>query len=430
MKKIKKSLFIILKLLSKLVLWRYQPEVIAITGSVGKTSAKEAVFKILDNKFRVRKTYSNFNNEIGVPLTIFGINKTPGKSLGKWFLLFCKVIDLIIFKDKTYPEKLILELGVDHPGDIKYLTSFIPVNIGILTKVSKVHIEFFKSTNEILKEKKMIFSNMPSGSWAILNNDDEKVNSLKKELKFKTLSYGIESGADVQATDLQILKRDDLIGTNFKIKYNGNVVPVFLPDSIGLAQVYAFLSGVCVGIIEGLNLVEISIVAKSYVPPKGRTHLLDGLNHSYIIDDTYNSSPDAVKLSLDLLSSMTELISGKKIVVLGDMLELGEDCQACHYEIGKYIFNKKIDILLTIGERSKNTYLKAIELGFNKDRAQHFEDQKELIKYLKSFINRDDLILIKGSQGSRMEKVVKGIMENPAYAKNLLVRQSEDWLNN
>ena len=425
----KKILFKILKIFSSLVLKKYKPEIIAITGSIGKTSSKEAIFSVLKNKFKVRTSFSNFNNELGVPLTILGIKNAPGKFIFNWFYIFIKFLFLITFKIKKYPQKLILEMGADHPGDIEYFTKFIPVNIGVLTKVSKVHIEFFNSLDEIFKEKRKIFSNMPKGSWAILNNDDEMIAKLKDELKYNVLTYGIKNESDIWATDLQMLRKGDVIGMNFKIRHNGNVVPVFLPDSLGMAQVYAFLSAVAVGIVEGLNLVEISILAKNYTSPKGRTHLLKAINDAYIIDDTYNSSPDATKLAIDLLSDVKTLVNGNEIVVLGDMLELGKDTKDCHEDVGKYIAEKNIDFLFTIGKFAEDIYLGAIKNGFNPKNAKHFKDHVSLIKHLETIIEKDSIILVKGSQGARMEKVVKEIMKNPGYAKNVLVRQSDNWLD-
>jgi UDP-N-acetylmuramoyl-tripeptide--D-alanyl-D-alanine ligase len=420
----KEKLIKILRVLSKLVLGKYKPEVIAITGSVGKTSSKEAIAQILATKFRIRKTAHNYNNEIGVPLTILGIQKSPGKNILGWFLIFLKALILIILPSR-YPKKLILEFGADHKGDIEYLVDFIPVHIGILTKVSRVHIQYFKTLGSIFNEKKKIFKNINTKGFAILNNDDDLVKTLDNKLNCRTITYGIENDSDVQASDLQIIDKDDVIGMNFKLKYQGNVIPVFLPNALGSAQVYAFLCGVSVALQYGFNLVEISAFAGQYQAPKGRTNLIEGMNDSYLIDDTYNSSPEAVKMSLDLLSDMRYLIVGKRIVVLGDMLELGRESVPAHKEIGEYVFKKGVDILLTSGEISRNTHLAAQKLGL--ENSIYFKDQKDLIEHLKSIIKKDDLVLIKGSQGSRMEKVVKAVMQNPKQAKELLVRQASNW---
>jgi UDP-N-acetylmuramoyl-tripeptide--D-alanyl-D-alanine ligase len=224
------------------------------------------------------------------------------------------------------------------------------------------------------------------------------------------------------------MSRDGIIGMNFKLKYQGNVVPAFLPNTLGFAQAYAFLSGVSVALQYGFNLVEVSTFAGEYVSPKGRTNLIKAIKNSYIIDDSYNSSPEAAKMSLDLLSSMRSLILGKRIAVLSDMLELGRESVPAHKEIGEYVVSKGIDVLLTTGDISRNTYLAAQKLGMGDNDNRYFKDKKDLISYLKSIIKKDDLILVKGSQGSRMEELVKSIMKEPGQAKDLLVRQSSAWI--
>lgn len=418
----------ILRILSKLILRKYKPEIIAITGSVGKTSAKEAIGQILSKKFRVRRTSGNLNNEIGVPLTIIGFKESPNKSFFGWLNVFRRAIYILIFRYKKYPNKLIIEMGADHPGNIEYLVNFINVSIGVLTKISKVHVEFFKSIEGVLNEKKKIFSNLSKDSYAVLNNDDERVASLRKELNSKIITFGIKNESDVWATDLQIVKKEGVLGMNFKIRYSGNVVPVFIPDSLGLAQVYAFLSAATIGLIYGMNLVEISIFAKDYISPYGRTRLIRGIKDSHIIDDTYNSNPDALKVALDLVFDMKDVIIGKKIAVLGDMLELGDESTELHKEIGKYILEKQdLDYVLTIGENSKHIFNYLKENSFNN--SYHFESREKLIEYLKSTIEKDSLILIKGSQGARMELVVKAIMKSPGLASKLLVRQGKEWNN-
>ena len=421
----KKTLIKILRVFSKLVLQKYKPEVIAITGSVGKTSSKEAIAQILSTKFRVWKTASNYNNEIGVPLTILGIKKSPGRNILGWVLVFLKALVLIIFPTK-YPQKLVLEFGADHQGDIEYLVSFIPIHIGILTKVSRVHIQYFKTLGSVFNEKKKIFNNINTKGFGILNNDDALVKTLDNKLNCRTITYGIENESDIQASDLQIIDKDGVIGMNFKLKYRGNVIPVFLPNTLGLAQVYAFLCGVSVALQYDFNLVEISTFAGEYQAPKGRTNLITAINDAYLIDDTYNSSPEAVKMSVDLLSNMRYLIVGKRIAVLGDMLELGRESVPAHKEIGEYVFKKGIDILLTTGEISRNTHLAAEKAGMTGS-TFYFKEQKDLIIYLKSIIQKNDLVLIKGSQGSRMERVTKDLMQESQQAKEKLVRQGSSW---
>ena len=178
-----------------------------------------------------------------------------------------------------------------------------------------------------------------------------------------------------------------------------------------------------------LILTEKAIFGKNYQSPYGRTRLIKGIKESYIIDDTYNSNPDALKSAVDLLSDMESVITGKKIVVLGDMLELGDESVSLHREVGKYITDKKnIDYLLTVGEKAKDIFQSAKENGL--ENAYYFNTKEDLISYLKLILEEDSLVLIKGSQGARMEFVVKAIMKSPGLASKLLVRQGKDWTDN
>ncbi len=420
----------ILKFFSKLVLKKYKPEIIAITGSLGKTSAKEAISQMLGSKYRIWQTKGNFNNQIGVPFTILGIDKSPKKSIVGWIIVFIKSFMLVIKTDKNYPKKIVVEMGADHVGDIEYLVDFIDVSIGVLTKIASVHLEFFKSIDNILKEKTKIFKNIKKDGWAVINIDDDKLRDYRPRITHcNVMTYGIDIEADVWATDLQIIRKEHFVGMNFKIRYKGNVIPIFLPRALGKTQVYAFLAGASVALIHGINLVEISILADKYFSPRGRTNLLKAINNSNVIDDTYNSSPQAVKMALNLLYEIKEkeIIKGKITVVLSDMLEIGASSEDRHREIGRYIAEKglnSINYLLTTGNMAKYIKESAISSGFDQKFAMYFESKKELTEYLKTIIENDDLILVKGSRGTKMERVVYEIMADKHLADNLLV---SDW---
>lgn len=424
----------ILRFFSKKVLQKYKPEIIAITGSLGKTSAKEAISQMMASKYKIWQTKGNFNNQIGVPFTILGIDKSPKKSILGWINVFIKSSLLILITNKNYPKKIVVEMGADHVGDIEYLVDFINVSIGVLTKIAPVHLEFFKNLDNILKEKTKIFKNIPSDGWAVLNIDDEMLKKYKLNIcNCNVMTYGIDVEADVWATDLQIIRKEHFVGTNFKIRYKGNIIPIFLPRALGKTQVYAFLAGACVALIHGMNLVEISILANKYFSPRGRTNLLKAINNANIIDDTYNSSPQAVKMAINLLFEIKEkeIIKGRSIVVLSDMLELGESSVEDHREIGKFIAENsisKIGYLFTTGDLAMHISESAILNGFDKNLLIHFEDKNKLINHLKSIIKDDDLILVKGSRGTKMELVVYEIMADRHLADNLLVSDWKDAL--
>ena len=245
----KKLIQLKLKIIAKMILTKYRPEVIGITGSVGKTSAKEAIYTVLNKKYRVRRNIKNYNNEIGVPLTIIG-QDSPGKSIYGWLRVFIIAAKLLIIKDKEYPEVLVIEMGVDRPGDMKYLQSIVRPKIGVVTMIGPVHLEFFGSIVRIQKEKGELIEKLPLSGWAILNYDNEKTRVLAKRSRAKTLTYGFDEQARIRAQEVifsfedhsasslqfggQAGKADgELRGISFKLAYNGSFVPVLLPQVIG-----------------------------------------------------------------------------------------------------------------------------------------------------------------------------------------------------
>ncbi len=430
----------LLRFFSKKILKKYKPEVIGITGSVGKTSAKEAIFAVLSFEYNVRRNIKSYNNEIGVPLTIIGV-KTGGHSIFGWFKVFYKACKLLVFKDKDYPQILVLEMGADKIGDIKYLVDFVRPKIGVLTAIAETHLQAFKDLQGVLKEKEIIVTSLPKEGFAVLNYDDDNVRSLKDKLKSRVITFGFNEEATVKAGELLFsgLEQDfcetqyqwdcKIWGTNFKVSYNGSSVPIFLPHCFGKQQAYAALAAAGVGVAYGMNLVDVSEALRQYRSPNGRMKLIAGIKYTLIIDDTYNSSPLAAKAALEVLE-MINLPEGKrKIAVLGDMLELGERSAEAHREIGFKVVESGIDYLITVGPESKLTAQAAEEAGLLKSQIESFEDNEKAGIFVQNLIQSGDLILVKGSQGMRMEKIVKEIMAEPLKAKKLLVRQTGEWEN-
>ena len=421
----------ILKTISKLILAHHKPTIIGITGSMGKTSAVQAVYQVLSSKYQVRKTIGNYNNELGVPLTIIG-EKTAGKSILGWLGIFVKGF-LLIFKSK-YPKILILEMGIDKPGDLDYLIDFVKPHISIITAIGKipVHIEFFQSLEQLAKEKAKIVKYLTSNDTAILNYDDIKVRHAKKETEAKIITFGFNKGSGVFADSLilnspQLGPVDRPQGYSFKLHYQGKEIPIRLPHIFGKHQIYAVLAAISCGLALDLNLVEISQSLTVFKPPAGRMNLIPGIKHTYLIDDTYNSSPDAAIAALNALKELQ--VPGKKIVALGDMLELGTMTQEAHQDVGN-IAAQVADVIVTVGEASEYTASEAIKLGFPQDKIFQFQESKNAGLFIQNkILSQGDLVLIKGSQGIRMEKITKELMAEPQKANKLLVRQSSKWFD-
>jgi len=420
-----------LRALSRLIIKKYHPDIVGITGSVGKTSTKESAAAILRSRFSVRASVKNYNNEIGLPLAIIGIDKTPGRSFFGWIKVFFAAGKLLLKKDKNFPEILVLEMGADKPGDISYLTKIAPCNVGVLTFISHAHTEFFKTIKKIAQEKKQIISHLNNDGLAVLNFDNEMVMQQTTATKAEVITYGLKEGADLQATDINIIYDEETgwpKGLNFKINYKGSVVPAFLPGFIAEHLISSALAGLCIGIYFGLNLVEGVEALKKQKPLPGHMCLIPGIKNTFIIDDTYNSSPAPTESAINTLKQITLKPGARRYAVLGDMLELGPETENSHRAIGFKVAEMGIDFLVTVGEASKGTAAAAIEAGMDRDHIASFANSTEAGKFIQEKIQTNDLILVKGSQGVRMEKIVKEIMAEPLDAPTLLVRQDGNWL--
>ena len=424
-----------LKILSRWILKRYQPIIVAITGSLGKSSAKEAIYLVLKNHYQVRMSPKNYNNELGVPLSIIGVSTGEG-NFYSWLKIFLKAVNLILIKEKSYPEILILEMGADHPGDINYLTKIAPPNIGIVTAVSHTHLQYFKNINNVKKEKQVMVENLKSrkkSALAILNYDDQITREMKTVSRVKVLSYGLQKGADLQAQDIifNFSHGDyELSGVHFKLNYQDSVIPVYIPQIMSESAIYAALVGAAVGIYFKLNLVDIAQTLTNFHLPPGRMNILPGLKHSFLIDDTYNSSPQAAKAALDILSRIKIDPGANKYVVLGDMLELGSYSEEDHRLLGHTFVKLGLSHLIAVGPQAMNIIKGAREAGLKDNYIWHLDKADQVAPFLIPKLKSGDIILLKASQGVRLEKAVKALMAEPELANKYLVRQSSKWLKN
>lgn len=430
-----------LKILQKILGWlgkkiikKQKPKIVGITGSVGKSSTKQVAGLLLGVDFKVRKNKGNYNNEVGVPLTIIG-KESPGKNIFKWFFIFISGFLLALFKNKKYPEVLVLEMAADRPGDIKYLLKIAPCDVGVLTAISPAHTEFFKNINGVIQEKQNIVSNLSSEKWAVLNADDNNVSALREKTRAKVITYGFSEESNLQILEWNIEQEIDngqlkIKGSSFKIKYQGKVIPIFLEKIISLAQIYSILAGIAISITFEINLLEAIQALKKYQPLPGRMILLKGINKSVILDDTYNSSPKALESALKTCQEINVPINANKWAILGDMLELGDLSKKSHFKAGKMVFKTGFDYLVTVGKEAREIAQGAREEGVSSENIFVFDNCLGIVDFLKPKIGKGDLILIKGSQATRMEKIVKGLMSQPDLAKKYLVRQSHSWLKN
>lgn len=418
----------VLRFLARGMLQRHKPLVIGVTGSVGKSSTKEAVALALSQSYSVRKTEGNLNNEFGIPLTIFGL-KAGGSSVLAWLGILIGAF-WRRYTTFRYPEALVLEMGVDRPGDMEYLLSFVTLDIGIVTHVSGSHLEYFKTLAGIAKEKGKIVEHFTEGKGiAILNADNQYTAKMVEKTNAESVyTYGLQEGAMVRGTNLLLLQDDGAEGNipfySLKIEHAGKTFPIRLPNIVAEHHLSAVLAAVAVAIALKLNLVEVAIALETFAPLSGRLRILPGIKNTLLLDDTYNASPVSTKEAIKVIG---RLRAPRKIVVLGDMLELGAKSDELHASLLPEIQSANISVAVLVGQHMKALYQelqqKAPEI------TSYWEESPVTVaSNIKSILMPQDTVLIKGSQGMRMELIVKSLLVDEALAPKYLCRQSASWL--
>jgi len=359
---------------------RFYPKIIiiGITGSVGKTTTKEAIAQVLSEKFRVVKTQANIDPVFNIPRTILKLR--PGD------------------------EKLVLEMGVEYPGEMDSYLSLVRPHIGVVTKIAWTHTEFFGDIKGVAEEKGKLLEALPASGWQVLNWDDEEVRKLTKKSQAQVFFYGTdESNCHLIAQDISTSKN----GVSFLLKQaiKGGAVRINFPI-LGRHNVYCALAAASVGLLCGIKLEGIKRELEKLEPQPSRLNIVFGSSGSTIIDDSYNASPVGAVAAIETLK---EYPGRRKIAVLGEMKELGSHSEMGHRQVGKTLVVAKIDYLVSFGELTKFVVDEAIKQGMKKDHIFQVKTMKEVIKVLKKIIRPGDVILLKGSRFSHMERVILGI---------------------
>lgn len=418
---LKKITVYILILEARLVLYKYRPKIVAITGNTGKTSSGDAIYTVLSSVFFVRKNNEkNTNNDIGIISTILGITDELDN-----FLLWFKIIDglkLIILKNH-YPKWLILEVGADKPGCVANISKWLKPDIVVMTHIPDVpmHVESFESANDVIKEKSNLVKALKDEGVFIVNRDDKKTLAMKTFVgEKKIFTYGFSEGGSIVASKDRIVYYENKPKCmSFRVDYNGNSIPVELKGVVGKQHIYAVLSAFAVGISQGMNIVNIKHALVEHESARGRMRIIEGINNSSIIDDSYDASPTSMFEALNTLKDI--VTTGRKIAVLGDMMELGSYSTDEHIKIGG-VTARIADILITIGVRSKYIAQGANEAKMKKKNIFQFNDSIKAGSKLANIIAENDLVLIKGSQSIMTEKVVEKVMADPNMKYRFLVR--------
>lgn len=415
----------VLTLEARILLRRTKPIVIAVTGSVGKTSTKDAIYAVIKDYQSARKSEKSYNSDIGVPLSILGLQNAWNNP----FLWIKNMIDglLIALIPHEYPKILVLEMGVDRPGDMEKFTRWIHPDAVVLTRLPDipVHVEYFSSPEAVADEKMQLVSALKPDGVLIYNNDDEKIRNIIETVPQKTIGYSRYSPTDFAATQDVIRYENSVpVGLTFTLTHEHTAVTVEIDGCIGVQHTYAAAAAAAVGSLFAIPLEGVVKAFKEYIPPPGRMRLLPGIKETLVIDDTYNASPVAVERALATLKDMKGI--SRKIAVLGDMLELGRFSMEAHQSIGA-LAAKSAAVLITVGVRARTIAEAALAQGMQEKNILQFDDAEQAAKEVQNLIQEGDVVLVKGSQGIRLENVVYKIMAEPDRADELLVRQGIVW---
>ena len=350
--------------------------VVAVTGSVGKTSTKDMLKSVISKSFDTLATDGNFNNEIGVPLTVFRM-------------------------DSSY-KKAVVEMGMSNLGEIGRLTKIAKPQIAVITNIGTAHIGNLGSRENILKAKLEVLEGLDRDGIVILNGDDEYLWGAKKNITYKTVYYGIENkNADYVAYDV----KSDENGSTFKLKINGTEYK-FGISVVGVHHVYNALAAIICGLHFGMSIEDITQGIRDFAPSGMRQKEIK-IGGIKLIEDCYNASLDSMKSSLSVLNAMSE--NKRSIAVLGDMLEQGSLSESLHRQVGSYAASKGIDTLVCVGKDAK--YI-AQEAGNNKVKnVFEFDTNNQASQFLREYVKDGDVILFKASRGMKLEEVSSALQE-------------------
>lgn len=352
----------------------YNIPVIGVTGSVGKTSTKDIIASVMATKYNVLKTEGNYNNEIGLPLTILKLKEHNA---------------------------LVVEMGMSAFGEISLLTNIAKPTTAVVTIIGSSHIGELGSRENILKAKLEILEGLDSKGTLITNNDNDLLNLWNKSNcdNHKHITYGIDNNSTLNAKNIEIKPTESY----FEIELNNKTYNVNVPVS-GKHFIYNSLAAIAVGLENGIEMQDIIKGILNFSLTKRRMEIIKNSKNATIINDCYNASYESIKAALEYINSLQE---NRKIVVLGDVLELGKFSKQMHQMIGEEVIRNNIDILVTVGKEAKIS----AEIVKEKSKAEvyAFNNNKDAINVLKEKIQKNDIILIKASNGMHFEEIVEAI---------------------
>lgn len=420
MKKLLKAVAILfLAFFARSVLHRYRPRIVMVSGSVGKTSTKDAVAAALSERFYVRKSEKSFNSEFGVPFTILGV-RNPWNDPVAWLSLIKRALVLMVLPNH-YPNMLVLEVGADKPGDLARILRIATPDVVVVTRLPEipVHVEAYSCPAAVREEEFSPAHALPAGASLIVPADDPYALDSAMHTSAHVISYGIAENANIQITHIDFDESDgNVIGMKANIVSQSEQGRCIVQGSVGETQLFPIAAASAAAQAFEISLTDALDALKSYKPPAGRSRLLAGKNGSIIIDDSYNSSPTAVEGALNTLKVFPH--ARRRIAVLGDMLELGRYSVMEHERIA-VLAGASADIIVTVGIRAR-----AFAIAANGVEVLKFDNARAAALALVDMVREGDVILVKGSQSIRTERIVKALLADPADASRL-VRQEKKW---
>lgn len=416
---IKSLVAFILGLLARAVVHRYRPTIVMVTGSVGKTSTKDAVAAVLATRFLVRKSEKSFNSEFGVPFTILGVSNPWGNPLA-WLSIVKSAIALLILPNH-YPNMLVLETGADKPGDLARILRIATPDAVVVTRLPDipVHVEAYASPEAVQEEEFSPAYALRAAAPLIISADRPHQQELAELTPARVLSYGTSKHATVQVSHVDYAQEEGVVvGMSAGIKTHDESGGILVHGSVGQIQILPVAAAIATAGAFGISLKDALDALTTYVPPPGRGRLLKGKNDSILIDDSYNASPVAVEEALTTLKSFPG--AKRTIAVLGDMLELGRYSVQEHERIGA-LAGVSVDIVVAVGIRSRALAAKA-----KGAEVLQFDDSSAAAMALVEVIRPGDVVLVKGSQSIRTERLVAALLAEEADVSQL-VRQEGEW---
>ncbi len=482
---LKKILIRFLAISVRRVISREKPRIIAITGSYGKSSVKEAVGAALgagEPGSRIVSSPKNFNNEFGLPFTVLGV-AAPGRDPLKWLYVISRACWMGWGFGRARANAFVLEMGADRPGDLAWLVGIAPPDVAVVTAVGEAHSEFFGSVEGIASEKATVVRALKRDGLAVLNCDDALVTAMRRETDAEAAYFGFSEGSDVRIlkTSPAVIEDEDgnviPVGIDVALQIgtrHGTAVATAVPrgawhaetltpsampstdhqvfelhlrGTIGQPQALAAAAAIAVARRFDVPLeTAFSRLEQGYHGIAGRTRIIPGIKGTAIIDDSYNAaSPETVVSALRDLALLPLRGGQRRIAALGEMRELGEYNDAAHRDVGRAVVESGIDVLVACGTLARGIADEALAAGMDASAIRRFETAADAPqtpsaegrtespsgqagRFLQDLVKTGDVVLVKGSQGMRMERIVKELMAEPNEAPFLLVRMTEDWV--